>query len=72
MDLSTLTPYLGPALKGAIGGFVVAARVDIKTFREAQARGDADEFLKDFDWTVARRRWISGLIFGALSGLVLG
>lgn len=70
MDMHPVVDFLKHSLivKGAVTGTVAAARVDFKAFREAQDRGETGVFVDHFDFTIARKRWISGAIMGALTG----
>lgn len=70
IDFPAIVDYLKHSLlvKGAVTGAVAAARVDVKTFNEAKARGEVADFITHFNFAVARRRWISGALWGAATG----
>ena len=48
---------------GAASGLVSAILVDINAFQKSEG---------SFNWSLAVKRWISGLVSGALTGLGLG
>lgn len=54
-----------PILRGAITGFLVAARIDYLAFKNFQSPTEA----KAYDWKIAAWRWFQGAVIGALSTL---
>lgn len=51
------------AVQGAIGGWLVAARVDYEAFKHWQSFDEA----KAYNWKVAAWRWLQGAIIGAVT-----
>jgi hypothetical protein len=52
------------AFHGALVGWLVAARVDYKAFRQFKSINDA----KQYNWRVAGWNWLEGIVAGAVAG----
>lgn len=60
-----MTVFQHPVVQGAIGGLIVAARVDYAAFAAWQSFGDA----AGYNWWLASWRWFQGALIGALAAL---
>ena len=54
---------LHPVAKGAIGGVLVAMRIDYEAFKEWRSFDDATTY----DWKTAGWRWFRGALLGAFA-----
>lgn len=52
---------LHPIVKGALGGLLVAARIDYEAFKGWKSFDDATAY----DWKTAGFRWFRGALIGA-------
>lgn len=52
-----------PVVKGALGGAIAAAAIDIDAFRKWQSFQEA----KSYNWSRAAWRWFQGAIIGAMA-----
>lgn len=57
-----------PHVRGAIGGALIAARIDYLAF---QAMKDPAQFVA-YNWKIAAWRWFQGAVIGAVSVDYLG
>lgn len=60
---------LKKVLAGAVSGFVAAAIADLDAWRDGR---DPDGGLPGFDWAKAFRRYVAGLVSGAMAALGMG
>lgn len=61
-----MNPFIQKLLTGALAGFMAAILVDIHAW---QNDGFAFSWAKQFDWSLALKRWATGLITGAFAAV---